>query len=304
MNNLEKDLLATPQRPYIYPTDRQIVRALANAIATHRDVTNAKIYFPFIEGDRNVATLVPLQAVRTFAGTEYIQDGLTLAVYLPSREMGLGRAITYKDMHLGRPVEASNNTVSAEVKVVVHLYYREPSYNAPAVINSQRSNDLNEITKLLPYGNYLQYEESLPNADLGAIGLNQQLPPTHYIDNQTLNINILPGEEILRDWMALLRGVVRDLPQLKPFAVRDPTIQFVEYETPNWESNNNRNLVFHAAYMLVCYSLYEPSRASDYEFATPHINVQANKISNPYTATTPQINEAVDSTYTQAELFI
>lgn len=265
---------------HIYPTERQVVRALANAIATHRDVVNSKVYFPFIEGDRNVTRLVPLSSVRTFAGTEYIEDGLTLAVYLPGNDMGVGRAITYNDSHLGRPCDNYDYLKEASLRVIVQLYYREPSYNAPAAIESKRSSYLNDITRIIPYGRYLQYEESKPNDPLPADSLHKQMwePERHYLTDQKLVVNILPGEEILRDWMSIIRGVIRDLPVLKPFAVRDPSILSVNYETPNWEGNDKLNLVFHTAYMVVTYKLFEPRRISDFNFPKPEFELEARVV--------------------------
>lgn len=262
---------------FIYPTERQVVRALANAIATHRDVVNSEIYFPFIEGDRNVVRRIPLTSVRTFAGTEYIEDGLTMAVYLPSNNMGVGRAITYRDSHLGRPSDNYNYLNEADIRLIVQLYYREPSYNAPAKIESKRSSYLNEITKILPYGRYLQYEEGEPNNLMPLYGLQEQMrePERHFIEDQDLNVNILPGEEILRDWMSIIRGVIRDLPELRPFAVREPTILSVNYETPNWEGNNKLNLVFHTAYMVITYKMFEPPRAADFLFPKPEFKLSA-----------------------------
>jgi hypothetical protein len=272
-------------RNFIYPTERQVVRALANAIATHRDVTNSSVYFPFIEGDRNTVRKIPLVSVRTFAGTEYIEDGLTLAVYLPSGSMGLGEAITYKDSHLGRPCDNYQYLNEAEIKLVVQLYYREPSYNAPAIIESKRSSYLNEITKILPYGRYLQYEESAPNEKLDALTPHeyQREPERHFIQEEKLKVNILPGEEILRDWMSIIRGVIRDLPELRPFAIRDPTILSVNYETPNWEGNDFSNLVFHTAYLVLTYKMYEPPRGSDFNFPQPEFKISAATAPNEET---------------------
>lgn len=286
---------------FIYPTERQVVRALANAIATHRDVVGSKVYFPFIEGDRNVTQRVPLTSVRTFAGTEYIEDGLTLAVYLPANDMGVGRAITYRDSHLGRPCDNYDYLKEADVRLIVQLYYREPSYNAPAAIESDRSTYLNEITKILPYGRYLQYKESAPNEELAADSLQEQMrePGRHFIEEQKLVVNILPGEEILRDWMSIIRGVIRDLPELRPFAVRDPSILSVNYETPNWEGNNKTNLVFHTAYMVVTYKMFEPPRVSDFEFPQPEFKIS---IASPPSAEKPEQIVLLDAPKSPADL--
>lgn len=259
---------------YIYPTERQVVRALLNAIATHPDVVNANVYYPLTVGDGGVVPKVPLISYRTFAGTEYIEDGLTLAIYPVYPAMGLGRAITYTDMTLGS-ASNSNYRVEATLRLVVHLYYREPTYNAPAVLYSDTASKYNDIINELPYGRKLQFKEKEVS---DAVALNKQLPLSAFVKQQQLQINILPGEEILRDWMCILRAVIRDIPTLQPFAVRNPSIKLVEYETPNWQEPT-KNLVFHSAYMVVEYKMYEPPKAN--EFRLPEIAIDTNYLNPP-----------------------
>lgn len=245
---------------YIVPTERQVVRSLLNAIATHPYVKNAQVYYPLVVGETDTPQLIPLVSYRTFAGSEYVEDGLTLAVYPPSPDMGVGRALTYKDMSLGKST-SNDYFVEATLRLIVHLYYREPTFNAPALLYSDVANDINDITDKIPYGKILQYKErEVTDETL----LEEQLPLDYFVKQQRLEVNILPGEEIIRDWMTILRAAIRDLTELKPFAIRNPTIKFVEYETPNWEAPT-KNLVFHSAFMLVEYSLYEPSRGAEFK---------------------------------------
>jgi hypothetical protein len=264
-----------PRIKALYPTEGQIVRALINAIANHRDVANADVYYPYVTGDRNIVRKVPLASYRTFAGTEYIEDGLTLSVYLPGTNQGLGRAITYENHHLGN-ASMQEWSVKATVRLVVHLYYREASYNAPTIIYSEQSSPINDIVNALPHGRMLQYKEGFDQpVDLPGDTLQEHLPETHFVGQKMLQVNILPGEEILRNWMAILRGVIRDINVLKPFTVRNPTIQSVNYETPNWEGKDKMNLVFHSAFMVVTYDLYEPPRAQDYILPKPNFVLQS-----------------------------
>lgn len=272
-----------PRTNLFYPTEGQLVRALLNGIATHRDVANADIYYPYITGDRNEVRKIPLSSYRTFAGTEYIEDGLTLAVYLPGVNQGLGRAISYENTSLGNATMAEWS-VRATIRLVVHLYYREPSYNVPSVIYSDISDPINDMVRFLPHGRMLQYKEGWDTAkDMPGPSLADRTVETHFPRANELSINILPGEEILRNWMAVLRGVIRDLVVLHPFSAKNPNILSVNYETPNWEQNNKMNLVFHSAYMVVAYDLFEPPRAPDITLPKPNFVLRSGEpdIDNP-----------------------
>jgi hypothetical protein len=99
---------------------------------------------------------------------------------------------------------------------------------------------------------------------LDSAPLADQLPLDRFVTENTIEVNVLPDEEVLRDWMAILRGVIRDLPVLYPFAMRNPNITLVEYQTSNWLKPEIQNLVFHSAYMVVEYDLFEPARTPDY----------------------------------------
>ncbi len=244
---------------WIFPTERQAVRALLNAIANHRDVKNSQVYFPVLVGERGAPQKVPIVSFRTFGGTEYIEDGATLAVYPVTSGMGLGNAITYKDNVLGK-VADPNYSVKAKLKLVVQLFYREATYNAPLQLYSDSSSLVKDIVKLLPYGHLIKFKEEGVESE----PLANQLPLDRFVGENVIEVNVLPGEEVLRDWMAILRGVIRDLPVLYPFAMRNPNITLVEYQTSNWLKPEIQNLVFHSAYMVVEYDLFEPARTPDY----------------------------------------
>lgn len=247
---------------WIYPTERQAVRALVNAIASHRDVKNANVYYPLVIGEPQQVTKVPIVSFRTFGGTEYIEDGVTLAVYPPPKSMGYGPALSFKSNVLGN-TDKSHYNVKGTLKLIVQLFYREPSFNVPSAIYSDASSLTKDIVRMLPYGRLVQYKDDYLREP--ATLLEDKLPLDRLISENTIEVTILPGEEILRDWMSVIRGVIRDLPSLQPLAVRNPNIISVEYETGNWREPDTKNLVFHTALMLIEYDLYEPPRACDLE---------------------------------------
>jgi hypothetical protein len=264
----------------IFPTERQAVRALLNAVANHRDVKNAEVYFPVLVGDSAAPQKVPLVSFRTFGGTEYIEDGLTLAIYPVTTGMGLGNALVYRDRVLGNVVDP-NYCVQAKLKLVVQLFYRETTYNAPLKLYSDSSSLTKDIVRLLPYGELIKFKEDR----LESTPLAEQLPLDRFVNENIIEVNVLPGEEVLRDWMAILRGVIRDLPLLQPFAMRNPNITLVEYQTSNWLKPEIQNLVFHSAYMVVEYDLFEPARCPDYRL--PSIGENLSIENSPVADTNP-----------------
>ena len=260
-------------------TDRQVVIALLNAIATHPAIINSEIYEPAIKGSRTAPKKINIKAYRTFGGIELIEPGLTLAVYhLPSRYANIKGVITttpqdkslvFKSYTLGNTHE-QGYLDSGVFRLVVQLYYLEPSFNAPLEITSTSFNDL-DLYYTIPHGNLIQLDtlelEKPIKAPSEPINIEGKIATENKI-----TVTILPAEEILRDWLTLLRHVVRDLNCLKPFNVRQPTIVAVDYPSGNW-IRNSENLVFHTAYLIVEYEIYEPRGLPHLVFPKPQSNI-------------------------------
>lgn len=264
------------QANYIYPTDRQFYLALLNAIATHRDIQNPKIYKPVIVGGRvfeEDTEPVRIEKFRNFGGLELIESHkLTLAVYpMHSRYANIkgyitapfgDKSIRFEPWTMGSPSQAPTHKHSelAKFRVIVQLYYCDPDLDCPVAVESYL-HDYERTLYDIPHGRLVQYtdEQTVEN------GARRKFYRDELARKNVLEVQVLPGEEILRDYMSLLRGVMRDIHMIRPFAIRRPTILAVDYPSTNWV-RDSENLVFHTAYIIAEYDLWEPPRHTDFTF--------------------------------------
>jgi hypothetical protein len=267
------------------PNHEQIPLALLNAILTHPDVVTSQIYPPVIIGETPTTEPVRINSARDFAGTELIEPGLTLAVFplssnfrQKSSSYSLGSSepvsVRYSDYYLGRYGD-QNYAVQSKFWLVVQLFYQDASFNAPIQIESDildpssedylwladqpsrvvqfKDGNVPSETRTLgeflddTYGNEIEegedpYSEKIVESTLGL--------------SSNLTIFTNPAERILRLWTDLLVKVVRSLTVLRPFAVKNPTIEFVDYPTTNWYTDSS-NLVFHTSYFICHYDCFE-----------------------------------------------
>ena len=250
----------------LYPTERQVCRALLNAIATHPLIKDPGIYFPAVVGDRPVTEPVRITKWRLFGGVELIEEGLTLAVFPLHSSFKTTTALytpSTKDKsmqfgHLDNRTELGASNIASQggtLRIVVQLYIRETAFDAPIKIKSDVTN-LSELTSIIPHGDQVQLTDE-PQLEV----LDDAT--SYAVDQNILDVQILPGEEILRDYIPLLRSVIRDIQVLRPFYIRNPCIHLVDYPTSNW-IREGENIIFHTAYILVEYDISEPGIRSGY----------------------------------------
>ena len=90
----------------------------------------------------------------------------------------------------------------------------------------------------------------------------------------TLQLEINPAEDILRDYLDVLRVVLDDIPRLFPFSLRYSQVDSFDFPTTSWVQDN-KNIYFHMAYLIWEVGGYLPStvRVQDPYYATKDINI-------------------------------
>ena len=68
--------------------------------------------------------------------------------------------------------------------------------------------------------------------------------------------------------MSLLVKVIRSLVVIRPFAIKNPTVEYVDYPTSNW-LKDSPNLIFHTSYLVVTYETVEPVGDGSFIFPNP-----------------------------------
>lgn len=277
----------TPTEPptqFIYPTDKQLILALIAAVSSHPWVVNHSVYYPRILADVQAGKSpekVGIVNYRDTGGTELLEPGLTLAVYpFHSSYSNLKgslnssksqKTVSFEAYTLGSPMDSTYAEV-AKFRVVLQLFYLDASFNEPIDLLFYKAALLNP--EQLDQGREVKYVDD-QDGDTGGV-INPLYAPPSYVNytRNVIRIRTFPGEHVLRDWMPILRSVIRNISSLKPYAVRRPQILAVDYPSSNW-LKNPEHLIFHTAYMIVEYDMYEPPGAQDYLFPKPDLNITA-----------------------------
>ncbi len=81
------------------------------------------------------------------------------------------------------------------------------------------------------------------------------LPQGFKGDLKSIELAVLPAEEILKEWITLLRYAIRDISILQPWRVRNPQIVSVCYETAElFKKANGADAVLHSAWIKFKFS--------------------------------------------------
>jgi hypothetical protein len=241
-------MIAGLYRPDMY----WLRRALLMAIWTHPLVINTKVPYPSVNGLTNEP--VGISKGRLFGGPELIESGLTLAVFPyhssydslegdQGTSIVRGKSVTYHYPNLGQ-----NSPGEANIKMVVQLYYRDAGYDVPTTLTADvldpESNYRND-----PYGYRFEYSDETQTT------LSEE--SSELVNKISLPVQILPAEEILTQWLDLIKDVIRNIRVLKPYTnIRNPTILCADYPSTTWTSSDG-NLIFHTAYLIVEFCAYE-----------------------------------------------
>lgn len=254
-------------------------RALLMALLTHPYVKNTSVTYPEI-GGRKVEPIA-IKRGRLFGGPELIESGLTLAVYpyhsaydpVTSTPTGFrSQSILYPTDGgtLGGVSRADKSQgFLAQMRFIVQLYLRDTVYNAPTTMKASfqepevdRDNDY--------YGYNYQYEDDrLPGFD------PLQDTKEFLVDSTEISVQVLPGEEILTQWLDIIKYAIRNIKVLRPFMnVRNPIILTSDYPTSTW-TTKPANLIFHTAYHIVQFDVVEP----ELEALVENPNIQSVNLS-------------------------
>jgi len=221
-------------------TLRQLINTTIVNIASHPLIKEPVVYYPIVTQGAEPEP-VKIERYRTYDGIELIEPGLTLAVFpaYSSKTFNTGfRSSLFNSVKLKPYTMGSKNTpgflYEVTYYIAVALYYSDVSIN-------------NSITV-----NYLKQDNRVVIYDK-----SQTFHPPDLIDKytdflpeeNTLEIEINPAEDILRDYMDVLRIVLDDIPRLYPFSLRYTSVDTMDFPTTSW-LRDNKDVYFHTSYLM------------------------------------------------------
>jgi hypothetical protein len=240
-----------------------LIHAILLGIASHPRIQKPGIEYPVASfGDNNE---VLIEQFRAYGGYELENPGLCCSVYpsYSSRETkgsspvsSRKRSIEFQDYTLGNKFEEGSLGL-ATYNIIVELTYQDLAFGPSYVINYDSISPLSTEHELeTPHGYNLQIQTELNPAP----PTGEETRPEGVQQNLASEVSILinPAEELLREYMDLMRIVLDDLPSIKPYAIRSTKVLSVDFPTSAW-SRKNEDIYFHSAYLSWELTLYSPS---------------------------------------------
>ena len=244
-----------------FPNFRQLIWSILVGISTHPRIKEPKIYFPSISTDPQELEEIKINKWRTYDGLEVQNQDLTCSVYPLSSSKKLNTITNEPESAIFEPYELGRKGVKkATYKIIVQLYYtgiainnsltlpyfvlkNESGVETPHGTNFAFSKDptLEEQTKFEKYSRLVNgYKDNINSIE---------------VDDLEIEINV--GEEVLREYMDLLRIVLDDMPIILPWKIKSTQVKGYDFPTSSW-SRDDPNVYFHTAYILWEICLYAP----------------------------------------------
>jgi hypothetical protein len=242
---------------------KQLIHAIIAAIASHKKLKNPGIYYP------NTTDEVLITRYRAYGGYDLDSPGLTLSVYpiYPSRlskgsalSKGNYKSVEYVPTYLGSSQEFGVDT--ATYTFIIDLTYLEGTFGETSKVKYQlaeRFFDPLNSTMDSVHGTDINVQE----LSFSTYQEQQDTPRDGYqVNNYEIEFDILPAEEILREYVDLLRLILNELPTIRPYLIRSSQVTNVNFPTSAW-SRDSTDLLLHSAYLIWEVTSYAPRTLRD-----------------------------------------
>ena len=262
------------------PTLRQLVHATLVCIASHPRIKNPGIYHPVLKDANGNPLEVKIERWLESGGLVLNNPtpGLACAVYPAhtSRDVRRGAPSSSRERILASAVydaytlgPKQGGLETATYRLIIELSYQEPAYTGQtAKLKYYRSHEsLREVAhayKVL----FTENPELVANlaSGYGEHPLQQANPD--WFTPEELEIEINSGEEILRDYVELMRLVLNDISLLRPLMSKPGQVTMADLFTGN-PLKSGSNIYFHMAYLVWEICCHVPASWQDVHFGIP-----------------------------------
>jgi len=271
----------------VFPTMRQIVHYTLAAINCHPRIKNPGIYYPVQTGLEPQEVFI--ESYRAYDGIELQSTGLSCDVfpYYSQRTFSSGprgrsggNSAKFMPINIGAK-SSSGNFYEGVYQLIVQLQYPAVAINEQVEVSMNQVVSAHGIELTSPHGynvSLIEKQDEQPyDNSLVIPGVREENEPGLYIQNNKFTVEINPAEDLLRDYVDLMRLVLDDIPLMLPFSVRSTQVKEYDFPTTSWNRTSS-DIYFHYAWLLWEISLYAPSNWRDlYFMPVSQINTDVNK---------------------------
>ena len=222
-----------------YPTLKEIIYTALTIIHNHPNIKKPIVTYPIPNSDGSF-TPVPIDKYRAYDGLELIEPGLTLSIfpkYTSTPESGNNSSTAkFNPYTLGN--KDAGFMYEVTYRLVIDLVYQDIALN----------NDKQLLYVRDKFNNVSPYQETL----------RDQTQDPFVEEHGLLNLEVNPAEDILRDYLEVIRLIIESIDYYAPWSIRSSSIISFDFPTSSW-SNDSKNIYFHKAFMVWELGTYAPS---------------------------------------------
>lgn len=249
----------------VFPSFRQLIWSVVAGLSSHPRVLNPGIFFPVLEGESiSDPEEILIERWRTYEGIEVQSPNLTCSVFpfSSSRKSSSGGGLTSASFE---PYELGKGQRKATYNLVVQLYYTGVSINnrivIPYFVLKQNDNKHNYYS---PHGaNFFAPENVNLKSRKELIDFHKEINYNKHnltnVKSREVLVEINPAEEILREYVDLIRSVLDEMPFMLPWKIRSTEVTGYDFPTTSW-SDDDPNIFYHTAYINWSITLYVPTQ--------------------------------------------
>lgn len=261
-----------------FPSIRQIINSTIVGIAIHPAIKNPIIYYPVPELDGSKRP-VRIERYRDYDGVELEEPGLTCSVFpfYSSRTLKTNpsprlndKSVSYEQYTLG-PKTRAGSAVEATYRLIVQLNYQDVAINERINVPYHKLNTI--LTNPIPHGmQYITDENVIDNINkFEGIDLDKALDtrePHSFIEHGEITVEINPGENILREYIDLIRIILDEMPTMVGWSIRSSEVKSIDFPTTSW-LRTNTDVYFHSAWLLWELCIFAPTSWRDLNIPSP-----------------------------------
>lgn len=223
-----------------YPSLKDIIFTALATIRNHPNIVDPIVKSPVADQFGNFPT-IPIVKYRNFDGIELPEGGLTLSIfprYSPGDHPYGGDAATFN------PVTLGNKGLGAMYEVTYHLVvslaYQDVALGNITQLSYVRSNN----------------KDYYSSADKKKV---QESTGDFPIIEESFEIEINTAEDILRDYIEVIRFILESIERYVPWALRGNSVTSIGFPSSSWERDNPQ-IFFHKAYLQWDITTYSPTQ--------------------------------------------
>lgn len=274
----------------VLPSFRQLIWSVIAGLSSHPKIISPNIFFPVLEGQEGSDPQeIFIERWRTYEGIEVQSPDLTCSVFPFSSSRKSSNNSTATSA-VFEPYELGKGQRKATYNLVVQLYYTGVAINNRVVIPYFSVRDQNSY--YTPHGtNFFVPDDINLKSRSALLDFHQQVNDNRQdlvdVINKDVLVEINPAEEILREYVDLLRGVLDEIPFILPWKIRSTEVTGYDFPTTSW-SDDDPNIFYHTAYLNWSITLYVPSSGQMRTMAPLPDNVLVDEINAKIVRSFPQ----------------